>query len=478
VTLAALTTASGPALGPATTAPPTVTPSTPPPEAEQDRLARLLAEQRFWALPAFFGFGLLLAFTPCVFPMVPILSSLIAGQGKAISERRALLLSLIYVLAMALTYTVAGILAALLGQNLQALFQHPLVIITFSLLFVVLALAMFGLFHLQLPAHWQSRLSEYSHRHHDGGYLGVAVMGLLSALIIGPCVAPPLVGVLMMIASTGDVGLGALALFVMALGMGTPLLLIGASAGRLLPKVGPWMTQLQAVFGVLLLAVAIWLLERLLPAAISMLLWATLLIVCATYLGALQPLDHGAPAWRMLIKGLGMVLLLYGFLLLVGVAAGGRDVWQPLRGVGLLAAGRAEPDELAFRPVKTVAELEAALRTAKGRPVLLDFYADWCVSCKELERYTFGDPAVRMALADTVLLRADVTANDDADRALLQRFGLIGPPVILFFDRRGEEQRAYRVVGFVAAEPFQAHLARVAGVALSPNLSPASGRGE
>ncbi len=429
----------------------------PPVEAEQDRLARLLGEQRFLAIPAFFGFGLLLAFTPCVFPMAPILSSLIAGQGTELTRRRALLLALTYVLAMSATYTGIGVLAALLGQNLQAGFQNPWVIGTFSGLFVLLALSMFGFYDLQLPGFVQQRLTAWSNRQRGGRYLGVAIMGFLSALIIGPCVAPPLIGALTFIAVTGDIVLGAVALFVLSLGMGAPLLIIGASTGHWLPRAGHWMERIKAIFGVMLLAVALWLLERILPAALVMLLWATLFIVTATYMGALQPVAHGAPSWRMLVKGLGVVLLIYGVLLLVGVSAGGRDPWQPLRGVSFTANARATPEAL-FRPVKTVADVEQALRSADGQPVFLDFYADWCVSCKELERFTFSDPAVQAALTGWTALQADVTAHDDADQALLQHFGLVGPPAMLFFDTEGQERRKQRVVGFVDAAEFQRHL--------------------
>ena len=432
-------------------------------EAEPDRLARLLGKQRFLAIPAFFGFGLLLAFTPCVFPMIPILSSLIAGQGAQLTRRRALWLSLTYVLAMAATYTVAGVLAALLGQNVQAWFQNPWVIGAFSGLFILLALSMFGLYDLQLPAYLQHRLTQWSNQQRGGRHAGVAVMGFLSALIVGPCVAPPLIGALTFIAVTGDIALGAAALFALSLGMGAPLLIIGASTGHWLPRAGHWMERIKSVFGVLLLAVALGLLERILPAAVSMVLWATLLIVIATYMGALQPVVHGAPAWRTLVKGLGLVLLIYGVLLLVGVAAGGRDPLQPLRGVGLMAniASATQSQSPSFRRVKTVVEVEDAVRAAGGRPVMLDFYADWCVSCKELERETFADPTVRAALAGLVMLQADVTANDEADQTLLQRFNVIGPPAILFFDPNGQERRDRRVVGFMAAGPFSEHLRSV-----------------
>lgn len=428
-----------------------------PTEAEQDRLARLLGEQRFLSIPAFFGFGLLLAFTPCVFPMAPILSSLIAGQGANLTRRRALALALAYVLAMSVTYTVIGILAALLGKNIQAWFQSPWVISAFSSLFVLLALSMFGFYDLQLPASVQHRLTEWSNRQRGGHYAGVAVMGFLSALIIGPCVAPPLIGALSFIAVTGDVILGAVALFVLSLGMGAPLLVIGASTGHWLPRAGHWMERIKVIFGVMLLAVALWLLERILPATLIMVLWATLLIITATYMGALQSLAHGAPGWRILIKGLGVVLLIYGVLLLVGVAAGGRDPWQPLRDVSFTASAHKAPETI-FRPVKTVADVEQALQEASNRPVMLDFYADWCVSCKELERFTFSDPAVRTILASMVALQADVTAHDDDDQALLKHFGIVGPPALLFFSADGRERREQRVVGFVDAVELRSHL--------------------
>jgi thiol:disulfide interchange protein DsbD len=428
-------------------------------EPEQDRTARMLTEKRFWSLPAFFGFGLLLAFTPCVFPMIPILSSLIVGQGKTLSQRRAFLLSLVYVLAMAVTYTIAGVLAALLGQNIQALFQNPWILAVFSALFVGLALSMFGYYDLQLPDRWRGHLIELSNRQAGGNYLGVAIMGLLSALIVSPCVAPPLIGVMTVITATGsDAVLGGTALFALSLGMGAPLLVIGTSAGRLLPKVGHWMDRTKAVFGVLLLAVAIWLLERILPEEISMLLWATLLIVSATYMGALQPLAHGMPAWRTLIKGLGVVLLIYGILFLVGVASGSRDTLQPLRGVSLVFPGLATPTPSLFKTIKTVADMDRALTQANGRPVMLDFYADWCSACKELEKYTFNDPKVRTMLSKIVILRADVTASDTADQALLRHFGVIGPPAILFFGTDRSELRAYRIVGYMPPERFTDHI--------------------
>ena len=437
------------------------------PPAEQDRIAAVLAGGSLGTVVGlFFGLGLLLAFTPCVFPMIPILAGIIAGHGAHLGTRRAFTLSLIYVLAMALTYTAAGVLAGLFGANLQAAFQNPWIIGAFALVFVVLALSMFGLFHIQLPAGLHARLAALSHRQRGGTLAGVAAMGVLSALIVGPCVAPPLVGALIYIGQTGDALLGGVALFALSLGMGAPLLAIGASAGRLLPKSGAWMGTVNAVFGVGLLAVAILLLERILPAALAMALWGLLLVVCAVYLGALTPLAAGAGGWPRLWKGLGVALLIYGALMLTGAAAGGRDSLQPLRGLVGVGAGEAVAGVPAFRRIKTTDDLDRELAAARaaGRPVILDFYADWCVSCKELERDTFSDPAVRAELARFVRLQADVTANDARDRALMQgRLKVPGPPAMLFFSPAGEELSALRLVGFTAAPAFTEHLRRIGG---------------
>ncbi len=439
------------------------------PPAEQERIAAVLAGGSVWAVVGlFYGFGLLLAFTPCVFPMIPILAGIVAGHGVHLGTRRAFTLSLVYVLAMALTYTAAGVLAGLFGSNLQAVFQNPWIIGAFALVFVVLALSMFGLFHLQLPAGLHDRLAALSHRQQGGTLAGVAVMGVLSALIVGPCVAPPLFGALIYIGQTGDALLGGVALFAMSLGMGTPLVAIGTSAGRLLPRSGAWMGTVNAVFGVGLLAVAVLLLERILPAALAMALWGFLLIGCAVYLGALTQLPESAGGWSRLWKGLGFGLLVYGSLMLVGAAAGGKDSLQPLRGLVGGPLGVA-PDESAagapaFRRIKTTDDLdrEVAAARAAGRPVMLDFYADWCVSCKELERETFTDPAVRAELGRFVLLQADVTDYDAADRALMQgRFQIPGPPAMLFFSPAGSELKDRRLVGFTPPGAFAEHLRRV-----------------
>jgi len=424
---------------------------------EQDRLARALATDNTWlVLLSFFGLGLLLTFTPCVFPMVPILSSIIVGQGDNISTRKAFSLSLIYVLAMAATYTAAGVVAGLFGANLQAMFQDPRVLVTFSVLFVLLALSMFGFYDLQIPARWQEKLAGASRRQQGGTYAGVGIMGFLSALIVGPCVAAPLAGALIYIGKTGDALLGGTALFALSMGMGLPVLLVGTSAGKLLPKAGPWMDAVKAVFGVLLLGVAIYLLERMIPEWIALLLWGALLMVSAIYLGALDALAAESSGWQRFRKGAGLVLLVYGVLLVVGGFTGGNDVWQPLKRLASGAPGEGEQG-LVFQRIKGTQGLDAALRgaSAQGRPVMLDYYADWCVSCKEMERYTFSDTSVQAALGDTLLLQADVTANDAQDQALLARFDLFGPPAILFFGPDGRERPNYRVVGFMKAEPFR-----------------------
>jgi thiol:disulfide interchange protein DsbD len=435
--------------------------------SEQDKLANIIKNSNFLiTMLIFFGSGLLLAFTPCIFPMIPILSSIIAGQGDNITTRKAFTMSLVYVLAMALTYTVAGVMAGLFGGNLQAAFQNPWILSTFSLVFVGLAFSMFGFYDIQMPNAIQSKLTELSNRQQGGTLTGVAIMGFLSALIVGPCVAAPLVGALIYIGQTGNAWLGGSALFALSMGMGAPLLIIGAAAGKLLPKAGAWMDAVKAVFGVLLLAVAIWMMERVLPESVSMALWAALLIVSAIYLGALESIPHGSSGWRKLWKGVGLIALIYGGLLLVGVAGGARDPLQPLQGVLVSSGGEgatqaaAVSRELQFKKIKGVEGLNRELAAAKanGKLVMLDFYADWCVSCKELEKYTFSDPTVRQSLQNMVLLQADVTDNDERDKALLKKFGLVGPPSIMFFDRNGMEKRNYRLVGFLSPDKFKAHV--------------------
>jgi thiol:disulfide interchange protein DsbD len=435
----------------------------PEPVSEQDQIAFALQSDSAWVtVLSFLGFGLLLAFTPCIFPMIPILSGIIVGNGHTITTGRAFMLSLSYVLASALAYTVFGVLAGLFGSNLQMLLQKPEVIIAFSALFVLLALSMFGVYTLQMPEFIQSRVASISNQQRGGTLTGAAIMGALSALIVGPCVAAPLAGALIYIGQTGDAVLGGLALFALGLGMGIPLLIIGASAGKLLPKAGIWMNAVKAAFGVGLLAIAVWLLERILPASVSMFLWALLLIIPAIYLGALDALPHPVSGWRRLWKGVGIVMLTYGVLLLIGVASDSTDPLQPLRGMYATTA-KASPQSIAFRKVKTIDDLNAQVAAAEaaGKWVMLDFYADWCISCKEMERYTFADPKVQNALSNVVLLQADVTQNSADDQALLKRYGLIGPPATLFFGPDREERKSLRVVGYMNADEFLGHLQRV-----------------
>jgi len=433
------------------------------PVSEQDRLARLLTDNPGRALIAFFIAGILLAFTPCVFPMVPILSGIIAGQGEQLTSLKAFWLSLVYVLAMAVTYTVAGVLAGLFGQNLQAVFQNPWIISGFVLIFIALAMSMFGFFELQLPGRLQTRLAAASGEQQGGSLFGVAVMGFLSALIVGPCVAPPLMAALIVIGASGDAWLGGSALFALSLGMGLPLIAFGVSAGKLVPRAGAWMNVVKHIFGVGLLALAIWMLGRILPGAIIMLLWGTLAIACGIYLGALDTIAAGASGWKRLWKALGLVLLLLGAVEIIGATAGG-DYWlRPLQGFKASSQGEEIAETSAFRRIKSVEDLQAAVQqaNASGKGAMLDFYADWCVECIRMERNTFHEPQVQSLLAGLQPLQADVTAHDEVDQLLMREFGIIGPPAILFFDRHGREMKAWRLVGYFPPDEFAAHLEAV-----------------
>ena len=413
---------------------------------------------------AFFGFGLLLSLTPCVFPMIPILSGIIVGQGKSITAIRGFLLSLAYVSAMAVTYAVLGVIAGSFHFNLQAASQNIWVISAFSAIFVLLALSMFGFYELQLPAAIQSRLSSASNKQKSGTLSGAAVMGVLSAVIVGPCVAPPLAGALLYISQTGNALLGGMALFAMGLGLGVPLLILGGSAGSLLPRAGAWMESIKGVFGVVMLAVAIWFMERVIPGQLALMLWAILLIVSAIYMGALDRLEANA-SWKRLWKGLGVVMLIYGAVLVVGAASGSKDVFKPLQGIQQLVGVQETANELHFKRIKNLNELKQELSAAgaAGKYVMLDFYADWCVTCIEMEEYTFTDPRVQAALEDVVLLQADVTATNEDDQDLMTEFNLFGPPAILFFDADSNENQSHRLVGFVAADDFLLHLEKALG---------------
>ncbi len=422
---------------------------------ESGRIAQLLKNANLWVVAAsFFGFGLLLSLTPCVFPMIPIISGIIVGSGRdghGVSHARGFTLSLAYVLGMATTYAAVGVAAGLTGTLLSVALQNQWVLGGFALIFVALSLSMFGFYELQFPTFLQSKVSEEASHLKGGSLPGVAIMGTLSALIVGPCVAAPLAGALLYIGQTGDALLGGIALFCMALGMGMPLLAVGLSAGTLLPKSGAWMEAVKKAFGALLLATALWLIAPVIPTAVQMGAWSLLLIVSAVYLHAIDPLPPHAKGWSRFWKGIGLVMLIAGASLLVGALSGAKDPLQPL--AGLRGGASSEVARLPFVRIRSVAELEARIK-ATDRPVMLDFYADWCVSCKEMERFTFSDVRVRQMLAGWTLLQADVTANSDEDKALLARFNLFGPPGIIFFDSRGKELGNVRVVGYQNAEQF------------------------
>jgi thiol:disulfide interchange protein DsbD len=418
--------------------------------AEQDWFAGLIrGGNPLVMLGWFYLAGLLLAFTPCVLPMVPILAGIIAGDGSHITTGRAFALSLTYVLGMALTYTLAGVAGAAAGSQIQTLFQQWWVLTLFAALFVVLALSMFGAFTLQMPTAIQSRIAQLSNRQSAGTFGGVAIMGALSALIVTTCVGPALVGALLVISQTGQIARGGGALFAMSIGMGTPLLIVGASAGRLLPKAGPWMDTVKKLFGVVMLGVAVWMLARVLPERVALLLWAVPALVLGWLLWH-EARGRVASVWAL--RGAGVVAGLYAMVLATGAALGGTDPLAPLP--AFASHARALP----FQPVRSVAELTRLVAAARsrGQGVLVDFSADWCTSCKEMERYTFTDPRVQAALSTAVLLRADVTANNADDKALLQHFNIIGPPTIAFYNKDGEERPQYRVVGYMKAEAFAA----------------------
>jgi thiol:disulfide interchange protein DsbD len=428
----------------------------PPKVSEQDRLSRLIVGGNLLIIVmTFAGAGLLLAFTPCVLPMVPILSGIIAGQGKDVTTGRAFALSLTYVLGMALTYTLAGAAFAAAGGQIQAALQKTWIVVGVALLFVALALSMFGLYELQMPAAIQNRLIAGSNRQKAGTFVGTAIMGALSALVITTCVAPPLVASLTVIAQAGDILRGAMALFALSIGMGIPLLIIGTSAGKLLPDTGIWMESIKGFFGFLMLGLAIWMLDRVLPTAAVMILWSALAVMAGVWLGGFDRLVPPVSMRQRLGKGAGLLIALYGAALLFGALSGSDDPLRPLNRIGT-----AQPDHgIDFKQIKSIADFERELNAAAstGKPVMLDFYADWCVSCKEMERYTFTDKGVQNALSGAIMLQADVTKNDPTDQALLQHFDIFGPPTIIFFSAEGTEQLGYRVVGFMSANEFATH---------------------
>ena len=403
-------------------------------------------------LLTFLGFGLLLALTPCVFPMIPIISGVIISQGKDITTRKAFMLSLVYVLAMAVAYTIAGVLAGLFGANLQAALQTPWVIYSFSAVFVALAFSMFGFYELKLPDSIVAKVSSTGNR---GGYIGVAIMGFLSALIVGPCVAAPLAGALVYIGQTGDAVLGGMALFSMSIGMGLPLILVGVSAGRFMPKPGMWMTMVSAIFGVMMLGVAIWMLERIVDEYITMLLYAILGIGFSIYLGALEAGVH------IFKKSVSIVLFVYSLSLLIGVLAGSTSLAKPLEFLkpqAVTSMITTQEKHANFTKVTSIKELDVLLEKNKGKKIFLDFSAEWCTACKELEEVTFADASVKQKMDEFVLIQADVTENSADNKALSKKYGVFGPPALLFFKEDGTLQSSKTIIGFIEPTPFLKHL--------------------
>lgn len=444
------------------------------PVTEQGRLAKVIVESSIWAAAGvFFLAGLGLAFTPCVLPMVPILSGIIAGEGDDVSPMRGFTLALSYVMGMALIYTAAGMAAAAAGLQLQATFNQPWILILFSSLFVVLALGMFGMYDLQMPSSVQSKLANVSGKQKSGTMIGAFVMGALSALVVTACVAPALIAALTVMAQTGDMVRGGVALFAMSLGMGAPLLAVGAAQGKLLPKAGPWMVAIKVAFGFMMLGLAIWMLSRILPGFATMSLWAVLVFMAGVFMGGLTTLGTDATVSQKLGKGFGLIAILYGIVLFLGAMTGGSNPMKPLASVSFGSAGGmvVEQKHLEFQRIKTVDDLdrEIAGAAAAGKTAMLDFYADWCVSCIEMEEYTFTDGAVQDVLSNSVVLQADVTANDELDQQLLQRFGVFGPPTIIFFDTNGNQVQGYEVVGFMEAPEFVAHIQKA--FAAGPGLT-------
>ena len=407
---------------------------------------------------AFFSFGLLLSFTPCVLPMIPILSGMIVGHGAKMTTVRSFYMSLVYVLTVACTYALLGVIAGSFAINLQVAAQNVWLIVGFSAVFVLLALSMFGFYNLRvlLPSSWQKKFVAMQQ---ENSLKGVITMAVVSAIMVGPCITPPLAAALLYISQTGDAVLGGLALFAMGLGMGVPLLVIGVSTGKLLPRAGSWMVSVQYMFGVFMLAMAIWFLERILPATLALLLWALLLIACAVYMGAFES-TTGKPQWQKLWRGIGLLFFVYGVILLLGVAHGGGSVLRPLQG---MMGSSQSASTLPFQRIRGIDGLQTALVQAQQRdqPVMLDFYADWCITCKEMEHGAFVDLQVQQLLQGFLLLQVDVTQNDSLDKELLQHFSLYGPPAILFFNRLGQEQLPYRVIGFMDAAGFRKHVQSV-----------------
>lgn len=431
------------------------------PLSEQDAIAQsFISGDVVLVLLSFFGFGLLLSLTPCVFPMIPILSSIIVSQPSvSMNAKKGFWLSLIYVLAMSLAYTIAGVLAALFGANLQASMQNPWIIGIFSAIFVLLSFSMFGFYEIKMPSFIQNRVNKKTGEAQAQGIFGIAVMGFLSALIVGPCVAAPLAGALIYIGQSGDALLGGGALFVMSLGMGVPLLLIGTTAGRYMPRPGVWMQNITTFFGVMLLGVAIWMLSRIIPGVISMALWAVLVIGSSIYFGALESFKEHTKGWQKVFKSALFIVLIYGVALMVGFLSGATNPLAPFEKFTAKESVTVSSSSSMFSKIKNKEELTLALKSTQ-KPVMLDFYADWCVNCIEFEQFTFSDMRVKAKLEKLALLKADVTKNSEEDKALQKAFTIYGPPAILFF-KEGKEITELRLVGFKNADEFLAHLEKL-----------------
>lgn len=414
---------------------------------ETDSIAAVLKNSNtLLVLATFFGFGLLLSFTPCVFPMIPILSSIIvkASENETMSAKKGFFMSFVYVIAMSLAYTIAGVIAGIFGANLQAALQNPYVLVTFAFVFVALAFSMFGYFEIRLPSSLQTKINKTSEGKEKQGVVGIAIMGFLSALIVGPCVAPPLAGALVYIGQTGDAILGGMALFVMSLGMGVPLLLIGLGAGKFMPKPGGWMESITKIFGLIMLGVAIWLLDRVINPIFAMYLWALLFLGSAIYLRIYE---------HVLAKLITTVIFIFGVILFVGAVSGATNPLKPLdkftNGVNLSSTAQG----LNFTKIRNINELEDALKKS-SKPVILDFWATWCVSCKELDEITFKDTEVIKKLQNFTLLKADVTQNSDDDKALQKKFGIVGPPALIFWDINKQEVKSAKIVGYKNPKEF------------------------
>ena len=437
--------------------------------SEQGAVTQLLAGHHYvFILFSFLLLGLLLAFTPCVLPMVPILSSIIIGFGKNISTRKAFSLSLSYVMGMALAYAAAGVIVALAGSSVQVALEKPWVIVLFSIMFFLLALSLFGLFELQLPAKLQNKIQRWTSKHQGGTYAGVFLMGAFATLVVSPCVSAPLVGVLAYIAQSSDVILGGTALLAMGIGMGIPLLLVGTSAGKLLPKSGAWMEKVKQLFGLFMLGMAIWMLDRILPNVVTLGLWGLLAIVAGVFIIKIR---RQVKFWHYLHHSLGLVMLTYAAILIAGAFVGSTNPLHPFS--GWFKSGPST--QVAFAPIASMDELDQQLAQAKRdkKPVLLDFYADWCVSCVVMDHHVFNRPAIFHALSNFVLLRANVTHNDPFDQQIMKRFSVVAPPAMIFFNDNGEQLPHSDIVGEVNEKQFLGNIKLVYHID-TPACAPAS----